>query len=174
VSTDVLLRLAREVPNIVGVKDAAGDPAETARLVAAAPAGFEVYSGDDKLTLPLLSVGAVGTVGVATHWTAPDHVEMFDAWGRGDVQRARQANTRMLESFAFETGDLAPNPIPSKAMLRTLGHAVGECRLPLGPAPSGLEDTARGVYERLFAARAADGATAAAATAGDAGSAAHG
>ncbi|MEK9939220.1 MAG: 4-hydroxy-tetrahydrodipicolinate synthase, partial [Ilumatobacter sp.] len=109
VSTDLLLRLAREVPNIVGLKDAAGSPAETARVIAAAPADFEVYSGDDSLTLPLLSVGAAGTVGVATHWTGPDHVEMFDAWDAGAAHHARRVNSRMLESFAFETGDDAPN-----------------------------------------------------------------
>src|SRR5215210_1818219 len=59
VSHDVLVRLAREVPQVVGVKDAAGDVAGTARLLAAAPDDFEVYSGDDGLTLPLLAVGAV-------------------------------------------------------------------------------------------------------------------
>jgi 4-hydroxy-tetrahydrodipicolinate synthase len=153
VATEVLLRLARDVPNVVGVKDAAGSPAETARLVAAAPAGFEVYSGDDALTLPLLAVGAVGVVGVATHWAAPDHRQLLDRWAAGDTVGARAVNDRLLESFAFETGDDAPNPVPAKAMLRTLGHPVGECRLPMGPAPDGLEAAARGVYERLVAAR---------------------
>ena len=153
VSGDVLLRLAREVPNIVALKDAAGAPAETARLIAAAPDGFEVYSGDDGLTLSLLAVGAVGTVGVATHWTAPDHVEMFDALAAGDLGRARAVNARMLPSFDFETGDDAPNPIPTKAMLRTLGLAVGQCRPPMGDAPAGIEDTARSVHAELVAAR---------------------
>lgn len=153
VSTEVLLRLAREHPNVVALKDAAGSPAETARVVASAPPGFEVYSGDDALTLPLLAVGAVGVVGVATHWSAPDHVEMFRRWVAGDAAGARQVNARLLESFAYETGDEAPNPIPAKAMLRTLGHGVGECRLPLGPAPDGLEDRAREVYRRLELAR---------------------
>lgn len=153
VSTELLLRLAHDVPNIIGVKDAAASPAETARLIANAP-GFEVYSGNDGDTLPLLAVGAVGTIGVATHWTGPDHVELFDAWERGDVAGARRANTRMLESFAFETGDEHPNPIPTKAMMRTLGWAVGECRLPVGPAPDGLEDRARTVWANLLAARA--------------------
>jgi 4-hydroxy-tetrahydrodipicolinate synthase len=59
----------------------------------------------------------------------------------------------MLPSFAFETGDDAPNPIPSKAMLRTLGFSVGQCRLPLGPAPEGLEEQARVVYAGLVASR---------------------
>ncbi len=153
VSTEVLHRLAHDVPNIVGVKDAAADPGETAWLIANTPDDFEVYSGDDKLTLPLLSVGAVGAIGVATHWTGRDHVEMFDAWERVDLAGARTANQRMLESFAFETGDLTPNPIPTKAMMRTLGFNVGQCRLPIGPAPEGLEHTAREVHARLVAAR---------------------
>jgi 4-hydroxy-tetrahydrodipicolinate synthase len=159
ISSEVILRLAHEVPNIVGVKDAAGNPAATAHVVANAPGGFEIYSGDDGFTLPLLAVGAVGTVGVATHWTAPDHVEMFDRWAAGDTEGARAVNARMLESFTFETGDDTPNPIPSKAMLRTLGFDVGQCRAPMGPAPAGLDDTARDVYARLTAARAASGST---------------
>lgn len=153
VSSDTLIRLAHEVPNIVGVKDAAADPAESARVIAATPDDFEYYSGDDKLTLPFLSVGAVGTIGVATHWTGPDHVEMFDAWERGDVAGARAANARMLESFAFETGDEAPNPIPTKAMMRTLGWQVGQCRLPVGDAPDWVESRAREVWANLEAAR---------------------
>lgn len=153
VSSEVLIRLAHEVPNIVGVKDAAGSPAESARVIAATPDDFEYYSGDDGLTLPLLAVGAVGTIGVATHWTAPDHVEMFEAWERGDVAGARAVNARMLESFAFETGDLAPNPIPTKAMLRTLGWDVGQCRLPLGDAPDWVEPRAREVWANLEMSR---------------------
>ena len=58
ISTELLARLAHEVDNIVGVKDAAGNPAETARLVAVTPSAYEVYSGDDAMTLPLLAVGA--------------------------------------------------------------------------------------------------------------------
>ncbi|HEX9260705.1 MAG TPA: 4-hydroxy-tetrahydrodipicolinate synthase [Acidimicrobiales bacterium] len=153
VGTPLLLSLARTVPNVVALKDAAGNPAETARVVAEAPAGFEVYSGDDGLTLPLLAVGAVGVVGVATHWSAPDHVEMLSAWQKGDVDGARRANARLLESFSFETGDDAPNPIPSKAMLRHLGLRVGQCRLPMGPAPAWVEQRAVEVYENLVAAR---------------------
>ena len=60
IATSTILRLAEDVPTIAGVKDAAGDPAETARLIAAAPEDFELYSGDDALNLPFLSVGAVG------------------------------------------------------------------------------------------------------------------
>lgn len=153
VSSEVLLRLAHDEKNVIGLKDAAANPAETARVIREAPADFEVYSGDDGLTLPLLSVGAVGTIGVATHWTAPDHVDMFAALESGNLAAATAINQRMLPSFAFETGDLTPNPIPSKAMMRTLGFRVGQCRLPLGDAPAGLEDEARRIYAELVSAR---------------------
>jgi 4-hydroxy-tetrahydrodipicolinate synthase len=151
IAHDVLLRLARDVPQVVGVKDAAGDVAGTAKLVAEAPPDFEVYSGDDGLTLPLLSVGAVGVIGVATHWAGPLFAEMIASFAKGDTVRAREVNARLLPSYAYETGDAAPNPIPAKAMMRVLGQPVGECRLPLGPAPAGLEDTARDVLAGLQA-----------------------
>jgi len=153
IDTATLIRLANDVSNVAALKDAAKNPGATAVVEAHTPSSFEVYSGDDSLTLPLMAIGAVGAIGVATHWCAPDHVEMFDAWGRGDVVAARRANERQLESFEFESRDDAPNPVPTKAMLRTLGHAVGECRLPMGPTPSGIEDAARDVYKRLVAAR---------------------
>ena len=153
IDSTTLVRLAADVPNILGLKDAAGNPGATAAVKANAPADFEVYSGDDAMTLPLLAIGAVGVIGVATHWCAPDQVEMFGAFERGDVLSAQRINARQLESFEFETGDVAPNPVPSKAMMRTLGHDVGECRSPMGPTPDGLEAAARQVYDRLVAAR---------------------
>lgn len=151
ISHDVLVRLATEVPTIAGVKDAAADVAASARLVAATPDRFELYSGNDDLTLALLAVGAVGVVGVATHWAGPEMAEMIAAFGKGDIQRAREVNAALFDSFAFESGDAAPNPIPAKAMMRVLGLAVGECRLPMGPAPAGVEDHARRVLAGLGA-----------------------
>ncbi|MFM8862730.1 MAG: dihydrodipicolinate synthase family protein [Acidimicrobiia bacterium] len=151
IGSELLLRLAREVPNIVGLKDAAGDPGATARIIAEAPEGFEVFSGDDALTLPLLAVGAVGVIGVATHWCAPQMVEMVRAVARGDLAEARRLNARMAESFEFETGDAAPNPVPTKAMLRSLGRPAGPCRPPMGFGPDDLEQRARDVYARLHA-----------------------
>jgi 4-hydroxy-tetrahydrodipicolinate synthase len=149
ISHEVMVRLAREVPNMAGVKDAAADVAATARLLAAVPGSFEVYSGNDDHTLALLALGAVGVVGVATHWVGLEMAEMVAAASKGDLAHAREINGRLLESFLFETGDAAPNPIPAKAMMRTLGVPVGECRLPMGPAPAGLEDRAREVYAAL-------------------------
>lgn len=155
ISSATLLRLAHEVPTVVALKDAAGNPGETAAVLAKAPVGFEVYSGDDSMTLPLLAVGAVGVIGVATHWTAPDHHEMFDLWHRGDVVGARAVNARLVDSFAYETGDDAPNPIPTKVMMNLLGVRVGECRLPMGPPPDWVVERARVVLADLEAARTA-------------------
>ena len=153
ISTELLARLAHEVDNIVGVKDAAGNPAETARLVAVTPSTYEVYSGDDAMTLPLLAVGACGLIGVATHWVAPDVVELFDRWEAGDPAGARAVHDRLLESWAFETGDDAPNPGPAKAMLRHLGRPAGYCRPPMGADPPWLDERAAEVYANLVAAR---------------------
>ena len=149
VATETMVRLAHEVPNIVGLKDAAGSPAETARLLATAPAGFEVYSGDDSLTLPLMSIGAAGVIGVATHWAGRQMAAMFDAFESGRVAEAAAITRRLLDSYDFETADSAPNPVPTKCMLRVLGLPAGPCRLPMGPEPLGLEDRAREILAGL-------------------------
>lgn len=149
VATDTLLTLAGDVANVVAVKDAGGSVTESARLLAAAPDHFELYSGDDALTLPLLSVGAVGIVGVATHWAGEEMAALVTAFEAGDVAGARATNQRLLPSFAFETSEAAPNPLPAKAMMRVLGLDVGACRPPLGPPPDDLESRARKVLSDL-------------------------
>jgi len=149
ISNEVMWRLVEEVPNIWAVKDALGNPSESARLVAEAPDGFELYSGDDSFTLPLLAVGAVGVIGVATHWAGREMGEMIAAFTKGDLQLARELNARLIESYDFETGDANPNPLPAKAMLRMLGLPAGQCRLPLGVAPDGLEARAADVWRNL-------------------------
>jgi len=114
------------------------------------PERFEIYSGSDDQTLALLAAaGAVGVVSVAAHWAGPQIAEMIAAFEKGDVVGAREVNARLLPSWEFQSGDVAPNPVPTKAMMRVLGHDVGQCRLPMGPAPAGLEDRAREVLAQL-------------------------
>ena len=149
VETENLLALAHDVSNIVGIKDAAGDPGETAMLLTQAPDGFEVYSGEDKLNLALLSVGAVGIIGVASHWAAPEMVQMVAAFEAGDMARARDLNQSLIASWDFQSGDDKPNPIPSKAMMKVLGRPGGDCRSPMGPEPDWLADLARDVIAGL-------------------------
>lgn len=149
VSTETLLDLLESVDNIIGIKDAAGSPSETARLLSLAPPDTEVYSGDDNLTLPFLSVGAVGTIGVATHWSGNETKAMMEAFFSGDVQRAIEINRALMPSYAFETGDEAPNPIPTKAMMRVMGLPGGPTRPPMGPEPDWVEIEAKAVLAGL-------------------------
>lgn len=155
ISTASLARLANDVKNVRALKDAAGAPAETANLMAMVPSDFELYSGDDGLTLAFLAYGGVGVIGVATHWSGPEHQKMITAFRNGDTATARRMNDVLLESYAFETGDDNPNPIPSKVMMNHLGFDVGECRLPMGPPPAGLAERAATVHANLEKARAA-------------------
>jgi len=155
ISTQTLAKLANTVPNIKALKDAAGAPAETANLMAQVPKDFELYCGDDGLTLAFLAYGASGVIGVATHWSAQEHQAMISAFKNGDVTLARKYNDILLESYAFETGDDNPNPIPSKVMMNYLGFNVGDCRLPMGPPPAGLADRAAVVHANLQKAREA-------------------
>ncbi len=149
ITTETMLDLFETVPNIIGVKDAAGNPGETSRLLSLAPEGTEIYSGDDGLTLPLLSIGAVGSIGVATHWVGNETRDMMNAFFSGDVSRATAINRKLIPSYLFETGDEAPNPVPSKAMMRVLGLPAGPCRLPMGPEPDWVEAEAKSVLAGL-------------------------
>lgn len=149
IAPDTLLRLATEVRNVVAVKDATGDPAGTARLLARAPSTFEVYSGDDSLTLPLVALGASGVISVCSHWAGLEMHAMVTAALKGDLASAQATNRRLIESFDFESTEEFPNPLPAKAACRALGLAVGQCRPPLGDAPPELEGEARRVMTRL-------------------------
>lgn len=148
VAPEVIVRLAADGV-LAGIKDATANPAGTAALVAEAPDGFELYSGNDGDTLPLLAVGAVGVISVESHWAAPEMGEMIGAFRKGDVDHARAVNARLLPSHRFQSSDEAPNPVPTKAMLRVLGQPAGPCRPPMGPEPDGLADAARAVLAGL-------------------------
>jgi 4-hydroxy-tetrahydrodipicolinate synthase len=147
IDTDALIRLAREVPTIVGLKDAAGDPGTTARVIAEAGDDFDVYSGDDAVTLALLGVGAVGVIGVATHWAGDLFAEMIAAFEKSDLTTARQLNARLAPSFAVEVGPNWVQTTAAKAALAELGVHDGPLRLPLPP----VSDEARAAVRRVLA-----------------------
>ncbi|HXW78903.1 MAG TPA: 4-hydroxy-tetrahydrodipicolinate synthase, partial [Acidimicrobiales bacterium] len=101
VKTATWARLAADGA-VSAIKDAAGSPAATAALVKQVPAGFEVYSGDDALTLSLLAVGAVGLISVASLWAGPQISEMIASYAKGDTEAAQALNERLVESWEFE------------------------------------------------------------------------
>jgi 4-hydroxy-tetrahydrodipicolinate synthase len=126
IATETMLRLA-EHPRIVAVKDAKGDLVATSRVTAAGELAY--YSGDDPMTLPLLSVGAVGIVGTSTHFSAVGTRAMIEAYLAGDVQQALTLHRRLLPIF---TGVFATQGvILVKAGLRLQGRPVGGLRSPL-------------------------------------------
>jgi 4-hydroxy-tetrahydrodipicolinate synthase len=143
------LELARDVPSIVAVKDATGDVASAAAVVADRPTGFEVYCGDDSLTLPFAAIGAVGVVSVAAHWAGPLFAEMLHAYREGEVERAMVINQRLIPSYRFQSTEEYPNPVPAKAVCRMLGLPVGQCRLPNPVAPGSLDEQAQGLLSEL-------------------------
>ena len=117
--------------------------------MAQAPAGFEVYSGDDNMTLPLLAVGAIGVISVAAHWVGPQFRAVLDAFLAGDLATALAGHTELLDSFDFESSAEYPNPLPAKAAMRALGLRVGQCRLPMGEASPELDAQAAKILAAL-------------------------
>jgi 4-hydroxy-tetrahydrodipicolinate synthase len=88
-------------------------------------------------------------IGVATHWAGPEMAELIARFAKGDIEGAIRLNARLIPSYDYETGDDAPNPVPTKALMNLLGLRVGSCRPPMGPVPEGLEDRARTVLAGL-------------------------
>jgi 4-hydroxy-tetrahydrodipicolinate synthase len=128
-ATETLLALA-EHPRVVAVKDAKSDLIATAAVTAATDLAY--YSGEDALTLPLLSVGAVGIVGTSTHFSAVGTRAMIEAYLAGDVERALALHRSLLPIY---TGVFATQGvILVKAGLALQGRPVGGLRPPLVPA----------------------------------------
>jgi 4-hydroxy-tetrahydrodipicolinate synthase len=128
---DTLIRLAAK-PNIVAVKDSTGDFQAISRLMAEAPDGFEVYSGDDWATFGYVCLGAVGIVSVAAHLVGSQIRQMIDLIETGDIPAARKIHEEL--SPLFNALFVTSNPIPLKAALEMVGRPCGEPRLPLVPA----------------------------------------
>ncbi len=142
IEIETLLRLA-EIDNIVAVKDAVGDMAAASRVYRDTGGAFEQYSGDDKNLLPLLSVGGVGVVSVASHLVGPALQELVAAFERGDTRRALELHAGHLE--LFEGLFATTSPILLKAGLNLIGLPGGPLRSPLLDATPAQVDDVRGL-----------------------------
>ena len=128
---DTIARLA-QIDNITALKEAAGSLDQAAEIRRKTPADFIIYSGDDSLTLPLLTVGCHGVISVVSHVVGREMQEMIRAYLSGDVAGA----TRMhLDLFPIFKGlFITTNPIPVKAAMNMMGIEVGGLRPPMLPA----------------------------------------
>lgn len=126
-----ILRLAREVKNVVAVKEASGNLVQVSEIVAGAPDGFLVYSGEDGLVLPTLAVGGVGVISVTSHLVGKDLKAMHKAFFAGDYREAARLHAKMLPIVRACFQPTTPSPVPVKAALNMIGVPVGGLRLPL-------------------------------------------
>lgn len=131
ISNETILRLA-DVENIVGVKDATGDFTLASELIAAAPGGFELISGDDAATFAMVCLGGVGVISVSSHVVGEQMGEMISLVERGDIDGARKIHNNLLP--IYKALFLTTSPIPIKAAMGLIGQPVGPPRLPLVPA----------------------------------------
>jgi 4-hydroxy-tetrahydrodipicolinate synthase len=126
------LRLAADFENIVAVKEASSNLTQIASIIDGAPLGFEVLSGNDEDTLPMMGLGATGVISVASHVAGPALSEMLVAQASGDHTRALKIHLELMP--LFKTLFITANPIMVKKALELIGFPVGGTRLPLVPA----------------------------------------
>jgi 4-hydroxy-tetrahydrodipicolinate synthase len=129
VETDTLARLARDVRNVVGVKEASGSLDQMSQVIAACGPDFSVLSGDDNITLPLLAIGGSGVISVIANIVPREIADLVHAALDGDWKRARDLHYRLfpLARAAF----LETNPIPIKEAMAMAGMLEPEFRLPM-------------------------------------------
>ncbi len=133
IEASTTLRLAEEVPNIVGIKEASGDMKQVADICAKAPEGFAVWSGNDEDTFHIVALGGVGVISVVSHICGQECKQMIDNLEKGDLKTASQIHFKLMPLIRALFPPTSPNPAPIKAALNLLGFKVGTPRLPLVP-----------------------------------------
>lgn len=146
VSVDTMVRLAG-IENVVGVKESSGNLAQVSEIHEKTPSDFMIYSGDDALTLPVLSVGGVGIISVASHIAGRKIKEMVTAYEKGEVQKAAEINANL--GPLFRALFINTNPIMVKTACNLVGLKVGGLRLPLVEASEKEVEIIREVLKNL-------------------------
>lgn len=145
---DTVVRLAAVCPNVVAIKEAGGNVDRVSALKQHLPASFEVLSGDDSLTLPFMSVGAVGVVSVASNLIPREMTHLVQAALQGKWTEAQSVHARFNPLFgAFLK--LATNPIPIKTAMALKGLCSSELRLPLCEMTDAQTAELKAVMEKL-------------------------
>ncbi|MEO1681626.1 MAG: 4-hydroxy-tetrahydrodipicolinate synthase [Cyanobacteria bacterium J06631_12] len=143
---ETTVRLA-EIGNIVAIKEASGNLDQVSQISRLCPTEFEIYSGDDSLTLPMLAVGAVGVVSVASHLVGDLLQKMVCSYEAGQIYEAKALHLQLLPLFKGLFS--VTSPIPVKAALALQGWPVGNCRLPLCEASPELRQQMGQLLKRM-------------------------
>lgn len=130
------LRLANEVPNIAGIKEASGDMAQCMQILRDRPESFMVVSGDDALVLPQVACGMDGVISVAANALPKEFTHMVRLCLKGDFKAAKQLNDRLIESYDLMFAE--NNPAGVKAFMAEMGLLQNYLRLPMVPLSEGL------------------------------------
>jgi len=141
------LRLAADFENIVAVKEASSNLTQIAAIIDGAPPGFEVLSGNDEDTLPMMGLGATGVISVASHVAGPQLAQMLRAQASGDHTTALKIHLELMP--LFKALFMTANPIMVKKALELVGFPVGGTRLPLIPASAEQTERLAEVMRRL-------------------------
>jgi len=147
IGVETVQRLARECRNIVGIKEAGGNPDRVSQLRAALGPRFEILSGDDALTLPFMALGAQGVISVASNIIPRQIVQMVKSFAAGKTKAALKIHEQfhpLFKDLFIET-----NPVPVKAALAMMGQIEEDYRLPLLPMNSKNRETLRGTMKKL-------------------------
>ena len=144
-SVDTVVRLA-EIPNIVAIKEASGNLDAMSQIIENTPDTFSLYSGDDGLTIPALSIGGTGVISVASHVIGNEMQDMIKKFLLGNVQAAAKEHRRLLP--LMKALFIAPNPAPVKAALNLKGVPVGGVRLPMVPLNDDQLETLKQVLKQ--------------------------
>ena len=132
------LRLAHEVPNIAGMKEASGDMIQCMQILRDRPENFLVVSGDDALAFPQIACGMDGVISVAANCFPKQFSDMVRAAMKGDLQSAKKLNDRMIDGYDLLFAE--NNPAGVKAFLTELGLISNTVRLPVVPLSDGLHE----------------------------------
>ena len=148
IEPDTVLALAREVPNIIGIKEASGNVAQIKAILDARPEGFSVFSGNDDQTCELMQLGADGVISVASNVFPSAMVDFVHALQDGKFQEAEKMHERLMP--LFKALFVEPSPIPAKAAMAQLGLMDNSLRLPLVPATEATEALIKETLQALF------------------------
>ena len=136
-----------EIDNIVGIKEASGNLDQVSEIRRLTPREFQIYAGDDSLTLPMLAIGAEGVVSVASHLVGNQLQQMIQAFLVGKMQIATDIHLQLFP--LFKALFLTTNPIPVKEALKLQGWEVGSTRPPLCEADTDVSEKLKSVMQKL-------------------------